>query len=738
MIKQKFLPGFPEGSIAIGNTLHILKKDGRVNYFVDSDNYFSHIEGDAQSYRFILATLMKNRHVRARDLTRAPLCIPHRTLMNWSSQLWQKGPESFFRAFPAHTVRVMTPEIALECGVLLAGGKSVAAVSKKLGINDSTLRKAMQRGVIAKIPEVTSENMAIANVTAKSDRSREDAEAASGMGTACTRADERIAAAIGLSECATAHFENCRDVEMGGLLAGMPALCANGLLSGIGNYLKLPAGFYSCLHILLTLGFMALARIRRPEDLRHVAPGELGKVVGLDRVPEVRTLREKITVMANTGNPEAWMKELAKTWMGKDPEEAGYLYVDGHVRVYNGKKALLQRRYVSRQRLCLRGTTDYWINDALGRPFFVVTKAVNEGLSDTLLQDIVPDLLANVPNQPSEAELATQPTLHRFVIVFDREGATHSLISNLWEKRIAAITYRKNVKDVWPESEFVECEVPVPGGGTTRMKLTRRETELTAGKASIPVTEVRRLTETGHQTAIITTARSLGSTVVAGQMFARWCQENFFAYMMKHYDIDGLIQYGTESLPGTVLIVNPAWRNLDKAVRQALNGVRNLEAKLGAEESMDNGVVIQKKAEYVQDIQAAKSELARLRDERRKTPRKVMLDSLPDNQRPTQLLPLNKKLTDTVKMIAYRAETALVALLRCHLEKKDEARALIRALFVSAADIEPNACAGTLTIRIHRMACPSHDKSIAALLEELTKLQFRHPETGQKMIYVLV
>lgn len=75
---------------------------------------------------------------------------------------------------------------------------------------------------------------------------------------------------------------------MEGLLAGLPASCANGLLSGPGKHLTFPGGGYSALHILALLGFMALGRIRRPEGLRHVAPGELGKVAGLDRVPEVR------------------------------------------------------------------------------------------------------------------------------------------------------------------------------------------------------------------------------------------------------------------------------------------------------------------------------------------------------------------------------------------------------------------------------------------------------------------
>jgi len=106
------------------------------------------------------------------------------------------------------------------------------------------------------------------------------------------------------------------------------------------------------------------------------------------------------------------------------------------------------------------------------------------------------------------------------------------------------------------------------------MRLALRETTLTAGKEAIAVTEVRRMTETGHQTAVISTARRLGNTVIASRMFARWCQENFFAYMMNHYDIDGLIQYWAECLPGTLLVVTRQWRDLDKKVKKDLRGMQ--------------------------------------------------------------------------------------------------------------------------------------------------------------------
>ena len=747
-MKQAFLPGMPNGAQRIGSALSILNEEGTVTYFVGSDNYFSHAQGDRSGERFALTSLMMNRHVRAAELERSTLNIPHRTLMNWMAQYRKAGPGSFYAQASQQKPRVMTPDVVAECGNLLATGQRPAAIARHVGIGESTLRKAIGRKQIVPcaailpdgatqgtVPQGTApQGTALAGPT-KGERSRLDAAAADGIGTACTRADERMAAALGLAHSAATRFEAATDVSLGGLLAGLPALCANGLLSGIDRHLKLPAGFYSCLHILLTLGFMALSRIRRPEGLRHIPPGELGKVIGLDRVPEVRTLRQKITLMASTGDPAAWMRELARSWMESDPAEAGYLYIDGHVRVYHGDQAVLPRRYVSRERLCLRGTTDYWINDALGRPFFVVSKAITAGLGDTLLKDIVPQLLDSVPRQPTPEQLAGDPRLHRFVLVFDREGATAVLLEALWQQRIGAITYRKNVKDVWPQSEFADTDVTQPDGVRQVMKLAMRETRL---GETLTVKEVRRLTATGHQTAVMSTAHGLDNVLIAGRMFSRWCQENFFAYMMQHYDIDGLVQYGAQAIPGTQTVINPLWRAADKAVATARQQVRTLQARLGACAALEEGADIDQKAVCLHDVQVAQTGLQEVRAKRKAIARTVTLDSLPAADRPTQLLPLNKMLCDAVKMVAYRAETALVALVRRHLNKEDEARALVRALFVSSADLAPDARNKTLRVNIHRMASPVHDRAIAALLNDLNDLNFCHPETGDRLVYSLL
>jgi len=748
MHKQLLIPGFPDGAQRIGEAVSMVEKDGWVTYFVGSDDYFRHTKDDVRSRRFILTSLMENKHLKAADLSSPPLLIPHRTLMNWKSQFRKAGPASFFTAHDQPKTVIMTPEKSLQCATLLAQGLRVSVVARQAQIEESTLRKAIERGVIAKHAVAktdTLQNTSVDPASSKSERSRIDAQAASGIGVACTRADERIDAALGLATCATTRFERVIDVPMAGLLTGLPALCVNGLLSGVGKHLSLPKGYYSALHILLLLGFMALGRIRRPEGLRSIPPGEFGKVIGLDRVPEVRTVRQKIGLLAGVGDPKAWGQELSEGWMQADPQEAGYLYVDGHIRVYDGKLANLPKRFVSRERLCLHGTTDYWVNDAIGRPFFVVSKAVTEGMGDALIKDIVPELLKSVPQQPSQAQLDADPQLHRFVMVFDRECSNHKLLSELWQQRIGAITYRKNVKDKWPIEEFSEETVPVIGGQSTTMMLALRQSSLSAQGHSIAVTEVRRLTETGHQTAIITTARKLGTTTIASRMFARWCQENFFAYMMQHYDIDGLIEYGAQELPGTTLVVNPEHRELEKTIKRFKLTLKQHQARLATdtlaadpEQHTQTPLQVQKRAECLESIQAVQGEIEALCLTRKTLKKKVRIDSLPKEQQPTQLLPLTKMFADTVKMIAYRAETAMVALLKRHLNKEEEARALVRELFISAGDIEPDEQSKTLTVRIHRMATPAHDKAIAALLEDLNGLGFCHPETGQKMIYALV
>jgi hypothetical protein len=221
---------------------------------------------------------------------------------------------------------------------------------------------------------------------------------------------------------APTRFESCRDVSFGGVLCALPALEQNGLFRHLDQCFTPLGGYYTTLQVTTLMATMALCRIKTVEQLQYHAPGELGKVLGLDRVPEVRCLRMKLTALSADNAPERWAAKLSKEWLEKDPDLAGTLYVDGHVRLYHGKQTELPRRYVSRQRLCLRGTTDYWVHDCLGQPYFVIERPIDQGMLEAIENDIVPRLLKDVPRQPTHEELDADPQRCRFVMIFDREG----------------------------------------------------------------------------------------------------------------------------------------------------------------------------------------------------------------------------------------------------------------------------------------------------------------------------
>src|SRR5437868_12269267 len=211
------------------------------------------------------------------------------------------------------------------------------------------------------------------------------------MGYATTRSRERVAAAMGALESAPIQFEPAQDVSQGGVLLALPALLATGLLRFTQQFYALPKGFYGIDSIFLLLALMALARIPSIEQLRYVAPGEWGNLLGLDRIPEVRTLRAKLELLCQqAGRAVQWNTALAKEWMGLGPAAEPIFYVDGHVRVYQGQAAQLPRHYVPRQKLYLRASVDYWINAMDGQPFVYINQEIDHGLVQALREDVIP------------------------------------------------------------------------------------------------------------------------------------------------------------------------------------------------------------------------------------------------------------------------------------------------------------------------------------------------------------
>lgn len=556
---------------------------------------------------------------------------------------------------------------------------------------------------------------------------------------AATRVEERLLASLGQLQAAPIRFEAASDVPKGGVLCALPALLALGLLRHSRESFSLPAGYYPLETIFLSVAFLALGRVPSLEALRYEPPGEWGKVLGLDRIPEVRTLRAKLEVLCEEAKAvRDWSGKLAREWMEAQPESAGTLYIDGHVRVYNGKLTELPRRYVARQRLCLRGTTDYWVNAMDGQPFFAVTQAADPGLLQTLEQHIVPQLLAEVPGQPSAEALEANPYRARFTMIFDRAGYSPEFFKERWKQRIALISYHKFPEGQWAEAEFSPRKVRLVSGEEVELELAERGTRLSNG---FWVREVRQRDETGHQTAMLATdyLRDLGGVAVA--LFARWCQENFFQYMGRHYGLDRLIEYGTEPLPDTTVVVNPAWRRMDQEVRRERAALVRQQAQFGAlslparAQPEFMAAYEQEKGRLLERLQQAEQKLAQLKAQRKALSRHLALKDLPQAERFPQLRTTKKHFVDTIKLVAYRAETALVALAREKLARSEDARSLVRQIFESAVDLCPNLKQKTLTIRLHRLSSAIHDGVLEHLCAELTATETTYPGTDLRLVF---
>ena len=563
------------------------------------------------------------------------------------------------------------------------------------------------------------------------------------MGYAATRTEERVAASIGQLGSATIEFEAGQDVSHGGVLTALPALLAMGLLGSSLQVYELPRGYYGLTSIFLLLALMALARIPSLEQLRYNASGEWGQLLGLDRIPEVRTLREKLKILCKeAGRAVRWNTELAKQWITAEQQAEPVFYADGHVRVYHGKQTALPKHYVSRQKLYLRATADYWINAMDGQPFFCVNQAVDHGLVAALREDLVPWLEANVVvSEEHRQRMEADPELPWFTVIFDREGYSPDLFEQLWEKRIAVISYHRYPKEDWPLEEFVEQSVELVRGVVEKVKLAERVTLLSRKK--VPVREVRKLTAGGRQISIVSTHRRNEGRRLAALLFARWSQENYFRYMRQHFGLDALVEYGTEAMPDTAFTVNPDWRKLNTEVRQKHSLLRRLKALwqgTSLEKPISEASVTEhqlRQGQLQERIDAVEKDLEELKPKRKAAPRHVLVKNLPEEHAFTRLRSERKHFLDTIKMISYRAETCMVSIVREKLARNDDGRALLRQIFDTDVDLIPDAEQQTLTVRLHHLTQRAHDEVIRHLCEELNATETLFPGTKFKMIYKL-
>lgn len=721
MPTQFQLPATPGGSQEVNDTVAIVRERGHVAYFAAGVPVFVHAADDVAGRRVAAVQLIELGLAQQDELS-AALAIHRSTLYRQHRKLTQAGVLGVVDGKRGpHGPHRFTPDKQQRAAQLLATGASIRHVAQQIGVTEGTIRLALRRGTLPAGPAAP----AVPAVDGPSARSARAARASGGI--AVERHTERALARMGQLTAAPPQFAAAEGVRYGGALLALPALLALGLLdAGEQTYGALKKAFYGLRATLLILAFMALLRIRTPEQLQGHPPGELGVLLGLDRAPEVKTVRRKLWELASRRQATAFSRRLAEWWVQEQAEAVGLLYIDGHVRAYHGTTHTLPEAWVARRRLCMPATTDIWVNQQDAQPLFVVTAPANDDLLAMLRREIMPEVRRLVGTR-------------RVTLVFDREGWSPKFFQEAHQQGFDILTYRKGTSPTWPVTDF-QTVTSVIDGRSVQYDLAERTCEVLPG---FRMREVRRRCANEHQTAILTTRTDLPIAIVADRMFERWTQENFFRYMRAHFALDALVTYAVEPADVERTIPNPARKAVTQAITETRATLKDLEHQYGQQARSNTearrptmrGFKIAH-ADLNRQITRLETKIASLKAHLARLPQRVPVKAVLDDAEIVQLAPEAKHLTDTIKMVAYRAETALVrALAPGYARTEDEGRALIRELVLASADILPERDQRRLRVRLHSLANPRSNEALAKLCATLTALNVCYPGTDLTLVY---
>lgn len=705
---------------------------------------------DDQAARRLAAVQLVATKIASAGEVASAFGVSQATLWRWVGSFGSGGVAGLIRSPPGpKRPSKLTDAVAARIVELSASGMTLLEVGAQVGVSTATVRVALGRVTPRRAEDEHAVEDAAAHpddaVIPDGDGDGDEAELVV-LAPPLARTAERIAARFGdLTEAPVVITEGAQ-LPLVGLLLSLPALEMTGLLDVAAEvFAPMAKGFYGLRATLLTGVFMALLREPRAEGATRLSPPDLGRLLGLDRAPEVKTLRRKLAELASHGLGAQLQAGLGRHHALTRPDALGFLYIDGHVRVYTGGRQL-PKTHIARMRIAGPATEETWVGDADGDPVMVLTAAPSQSLAAELSR-LLPQLRELVgPDR-------------RVTVTFDRGGYSPAVFAEVIAAGFDVLTY---FKGTWARSDvstFRTVEHTAPDGITHTYELAERAIELdvpakrpgvgtgpaaTATEAT-PATTVKlrlivRRSPDGHQTPVLTSRSDLSAAEVAYRMSNRWRQENYFKYAREHFALDALDSYADRPDDMARLVPNPAKARAAETVVAArkhlaganaglANALDDAGARAGRPGSGGKATVA---PAVGRDLAAAKTDLAGAKAASAATPSHLPLSAVRPGSR---LLETERKLlTHAVRMSAYNAESALARLLRPHYARgDDEGRALLREAFTLSGDLQ--VVGDTLHVRLDPASAPRRSKALAALCAELTATETRYPGTDLTFVY---
>jgi Transposase protein/Helix-turn-helix domain len=738
MLSQLPLPLLPPGAAEIAPGVGLLAGEDGGLVAVHGLATFAWDAGDEAGRRLAAVQLVRLQAASQGQVAEA-FGVDPATIWRWDQALASGGVAGLVPARPGPKgASKLTPGLAARIAGLDAGGQTLRQIAAATGVSTFTVRAALGR-----VRPGGQGRAGDGDAGQGSVPEQRDGEAAAAgqplpvLPDPVPRDGERALARWGLlGEGAEPVFIPGARYPLAGLLLALPALEGTGLIEAARQvYGRLRDGYYGLAATLLTLVFLALAGEPRAEGATRVPPAALGRVLGLDRAPEVKTIRRKLGELAAAGQAADLIMALARRHAAARPQALGFLYVDGHTRAYYGTRAV-QKMHIARLKFPAPATEETWVTSQDGEPVFMVAAEPSDSLAGELRR-----LLPQLRQVVGEGR--------RVTVCFDRGGWSPALFADITAAGFDLLTWRKGPAPDVQADEFTTITCADDRGrehaydlAGTMVTLTIREGPRKGQAVSLRQV-TRRVPARGggtRQIHALTSRTDLAAGEVCWRLTSRWREENYFRYARTHFALDALDSHAaTPDDPGRK-VPNPAKKAAAAQVRHAevlaAAAQAQRDASLAALRNPAPGqpVTITNQMINALDlpVEAAWAELHAAQDAAGAVPARIRLGELaPDMVR---LEAEVKQITHAIRMAAYNAETTLARALDGHYARAgDEAYALIREALTASGDIIPSH--GELLIRLDPLTAPRRTQALAALCDQLNQAQASYPGTDLVLRY---
>jgi transposase len=760
MTAQQPLALAPAGARLVGAAAAIVEDNDGGRVFIHGNLAYAWDTGDTAGRRFAAVSLMRIKAATQLQIA-AAFTVKPATVRRWDAAHAEAGMAGLLpdRKGPKHKSK-LTANAIEAIDRLRKDGASYRAIAAATGVSEGSVRNALKKpadvdgdepctptGYDAPLPQEQEQEQEIGSV-AEVDASVEEGCSATvstvmvappaGVAVLADpvgRGVERALARFGLIASAPPVFTSCARAPLAGLLLTLPALAATGLLETAQEvYGELPNGFYSLETMLCEGVFRALLGCARAEAASRVDPVALGRVLGLDRAPEVKTIRRKIGLLAAAGKANDWITAMARRHIAAQPEQAAVVYVDGHVRAYQGTRKIA-KTHVPRLKFPAPATVETWVADAAGDPLLVVMAQPAASLAGELRR-LLPELRALVGDD------------RRVLVGFDRGGWSPALFADLYAAGFDTLTWRKGATPDIAEDLFTEHSHTDEHGRTHTWRLadTGVELDIADGPRKDEVFVMRQIslhdTARTRQMHILTTRTDLDPAEITYRMGSRWRQENHYRYARIHFDLDSHDTYHATDDDPTRMVPNPAkksaYQQVEKA-RRALHLAETIrDGELLAASCPPPGtttVLTNTMIDTINtDTHTAQAALDEAIASHQAIPARLLLAEVNPGQQ--KLDTETKLIHHAIRIAAYNTTRSLARTILTNTDyarADDEAHTLIRTALTGSGDVIPDH--DTLHIRLDPLPAPRHTAAINQLCQTLNATNTIYPGTNLTLRY---